>query len=130
MLGEAMVLAFDDQPQKSFEAFKRALPAKGLEKSGGPQRFWYNHGPLREMIAVPYRLARFGTSQQYGPVGTGLVIAAGLLPDLDGVTILGGWRCHNKYHRVVGHGLPFTVAGPVALTFLGALLLPAETPLL
>src|SRR5262249_56546616 len=51
-----------------------------------------------------------------------LVIAAGLLPDLDGLTILGGWRCHRRYHRVLGHGLPVTLLGPAALTLLGGLL--------
>ncbi len=66
---------------------------------------------IPEHITFSYLLAQFGVQQQYGATGTALMIAAGMLPDLDGITILGGWRCHNKYHRVVGHGLPLTVAG-------------------
>jgi hypothetical protein len=79
---------------------------------------------IPEHITFSYLLAQFGVSQQYGATGTALMIAAGLLPDLDGVTILGGWRCHNRYHRVVGHGLPVTLGGPLLLTLLGGLLLP------
>ena len=63
--------------------------------------------------------------QEFGQVGTGLLLAAGFLPDLDTLTVLGGWRCHNRYHRVLGHGLPVTLAGPAALAGVGAGLLGA-----
>jgi membrane-bound metal-dependent hydrolase YbcI (DUF457 family) len=43
------------------------------------------------------------------------MIAAGCLPDLDGLTLLGGWRCYRTYHRILGHGLPVTLAGPLLL---------------
>src|SRR5205814_791783 len=75
---------------------------------------------LPEHLALSYLLAQFGVQQAYGPGGTALMVAAGLLPDLDGVTILGGWRCHRRYHRVIGHGLPVTVAGPALLAWLGS----------
>ncbi len=48
---------------------------------------------LPEHVAFSALLAQLGAQQDYGPTGTALVIAAGLLPDLDGLTILGGWRC-------------------------------------
>jgi membrane-bound metal-dependent hydrolase YbcI (DUF457 family) len=67
---------------------------------------------IPEHIALSYLLAQFGVQQHYGPTGTALMIAAGCLPDLDGFTILGGWRLHRIYHRVVGHGLPLTLLGP------------------
>ncbi|HYT88111.1 MAG TPA: metal-dependent hydrolase [Gemmataceae bacterium] len=78
---------------------------------------------LPEHVAFSALLAQLGAQQDYGPTGTALVIAAGLLPDLDGLTILGGWRCHRTYHRVIGHGLPVTLGGPLALTLFGAWLL-------
>ena len=59
---------------------------------------------LPEHIAFSYLLAQLGPQQHYGAAGTALIVAAGLLPDLDGLTILGGWGCHRKYHRVLGHG--------------------------
>src|SRR5262249_42523998 len=65
----------------------------------------------------------FGVQQEYGPGGTALMVAAGMLPDLDGLAILGGWRCHDKYHRIVGHGLPFTLLGPLLLAAAGSFLL-------
>jgi hypothetical protein len=78
-----------------------------------------------EHLALSYLLAQFGVRQEFGPVGTGLMLTAGFLPDLDTLTVLGGWRSHNRYHRVVGHGLPVTVAGPPALAAVGAGLLGA-----
>ena len=64
---------------------------------------------IPEHVACSFLLAQLGVRQEYGPAGTALMIAAGLLPDLDGVSILGGWACHRKYHRVVGHGLVVTL---------------------
>jgi len=70
---------------------------------------------LAEHVALSYLLAQLGPQQTYGPAGTLLVMAAGLLPDLDGISILGGWQCHLKYHRKIGHGLPVTLLGPLLL---------------
>src|SRR5271154_185997 len=72
---------------------------------------------IPEHLALSYLLAQLGPQQTYGTAGTGLVMAAGMLPDLDGVSILGGWACHLKYHRKVGHGLPMTLLGPLLLTW-------------
>jgi membrane-bound metal-dependent hydrolase YbcI (DUF457 family) len=47
------------------------------------------------------------------------MIAAGCLPDSDGLTILAGWRFYRKYHRRIGHGLPLTLLGPALLAFIG-----------
>lgn len=78
---------------------------------------------LPEHVAFSFLLAHLGPQQQYGWGGTALVVAAGLLPDLDGLTVLGGWGCHRRYHRVLGHGLPVTLGGPLALALAGAALL-------
>ncbi len=75
---------------------------------------------IPEHLAFSYLLAQFGVNQEFGPGGTALMIAAGMLPDLDGLSILGGWRCHRTYHRVVGHGLPLTLAGPALLALFGS----------
>jgi membrane-bound metal-dependent hydrolase YbcI (DUF457 family) len=75
---------------------------------------------LPEHVALSFLLAQLGARQEFGPAGTALVVAAGLLPDLDGASILGGWRCHRTYHRVVGHSLPVTLFGPAVLAWLGA----------
>ena len=32
--------------------------------------------------------------------------------------------CHRRYHRVLGHGLPVTLLGPLALALFGLWLLP------
>ena len=73
-----------------------------------------------EHVACSFLLAQLGVHQQYGWPGTGLVIAAGCLPDLDGIGIIGGWRFYRRYHRILGHGLPMTLLGPAALAFLGS----------
>jgi hypothetical protein len=65
-----------------------------------------------EHVTLSFLIAQLGVQQQYGPVGTLLVIGAGNLPDLDTLTLLGGWRLYRRYHRIVGHGLPVTLAGP------------------
>src|SRR5262249_4085384 len=70
---------------------------------------------IPEHVALSYLLAQLGVQHQYGPWGTALVIAAGCLPDLDGLTILAGWRYYRTYHRIVGHGLPVALLGPAAL---------------
>jgi len=72
-----------------------------------------------EHVAFSFLLAQLGVQQQYGWQGTALVIAAGCLPDLDGIGIIGGWRFYQKYHRILGHGLPMTLLGPFALAGLG-----------
>jgi membrane-bound metal-dependent hydrolase YbcI (DUF457 family) len=71
---------------------------------------------IPEHIAFSYLLAQLGTQDQYGLWGTGLLILAGCLPDLDGLAIVFGWRFYEKYHRIVGHGLPVTLGGPLLLT--------------
>jgi membrane-bound metal-dependent hydrolase YbcI (DUF457 family) len=78
---------------------------------------------IPEHFALSFLLAQFGVQHEYGPAGTALMIGAGILPDLDGLSILGGWRWHRTYHRVLGHGLPMTLAGPALLALLGARLL-------
>jgi hypothetical protein len=75
---------------------------------------------LPEHVALSFLLAQLGVQQEYGPLGTGLMVAAGVLPDLDGLTIVGGWECHDRYHRVVGHGLPVTLGGPLVLAWVGS----------
>lgn len=75
---------------------------------------------LPEHFALSFLLAQFGVQQEYGPAGTALMMAAGCLPDLDGFTLLGGWHVYRKYHRVLGHGLPMTLAGPALLALFGA----------
>ena len=74
---------------------------------------------LPEHIAFSFLLAQFGVQHEYGWPGTALVIAAGCLPDLDGVGIIGGWKVYRKYHRILGHGLPMILLGPLALAGLG-----------
>jgi len=75
---------------------------------------------LPEHIACSFLLAQLGVQQQFGWPSTGLVMAAGCLPDLDGIGIVGGWRFYRTYHRILGHGLPMTLLGPLALAILGS----------
>src|SRR5436853_2848361 len=70
---------------------------------------------IPEHLALSYLIAQLGPHQTYGLPGTLLVMAAGMLPDLDGVSILGGWKCHLRYHRKIGHGVPMTFLGPLLL---------------
>jgi membrane-bound metal-dependent hydrolase YbcI (DUF457 family) len=77
---------------------------------------------IPEHLAMSFLLAQFGVQQNYGAGGTALLVAAGMLPDLDGLTIVGGWRCHDRYHRIIGHGLLFTLLGPALLALLGSFL--------
>jgi membrane-bound metal-dependent hydrolase YbcI (DUF457 family) len=74
---------------------------------------------IPEHLALSFLLAQFGAQAEYGGAGTGLMLAAGMLPDLDGLAVLGGWQCQRTYHRVVAHGLPVTLAGPALLAWLG-----------
>jgi len=74
---------------------------------------------IPEHLAFSYLLAQFGVQAQYGPGGTLLMLAAGMLPDLDGVTLVGGWEYHMRHHRVLGHSLPMILAGPLALALIG-----------
>jgi LexA-binding, inner membrane-associated putative hydrolase len=74
---------------------------------------------LPEHVTLSYLLAQFAVQPEYGIGGTALMIAAGCLPDLDGLTIFFGWRSYRKYHRIVGHGLPITLLGPLGLALLG-----------
>lgn len=76
---------------------------------------------LPEHVALSYVLAHLGVQQECGAIGTGLMVLAGNLPDLDGLTVLGGWRCHRRYHRVLGHGVPVTVLGPLLLAWVGSM---------
>jgi hypothetical protein len=78
---------------------------------------------LPEHLAYSFLLAQISVQQQYGPAGTALAVAAGWLPDLDVLSLLGGWSIYRRYHRVLGHGLPVTLAGPALLAGLGSSLL-------
>jgi membrane-bound metal-dependent hydrolase YbcI (DUF457 family) len=73
-----------------------------------------------EHLALAFLTAQFGVQQQYGPGGTALMMLAGFLPDLDAVTALAGWDLYRRWHRKIGHGLPMTLLGPLALALLGA----------
>src|SRR5262249_28817730 len=78
---------------------------------------------IPEHLALSSLLAQFQVQPSYGVGGTVLVLVAGMLPDLDGISILGGWNCHLKYHRKLGHGILMTLLGPLALALTGSLLL-------
>ncbi len=71
-----------------------------------------------EHFTLSFLIAQLGVQEQYGLVGTALVVAAGNLPDLDSVTLFGGWRLYRTYHRIIGHGVPVTLAGPALLALL------------
>jgi membrane-bound metal-dependent hydrolase YbcI (DUF457 family) len=79
-----------------------------------------NHMKIPEHLALSYLVAQFGVQSHYGAAGTALMLAAGMLPDLDGITLVGGWHYHRRHHRVLGHGLPLTLGGPLALALIGA----------
>jgi membrane-bound metal-dependent hydrolase YbcI (DUF457 family) len=74
---------------------------------------------IPEHIALSLLLAQFGVQEQYGLSGAALMIAAGCLPDLDGAAIVAGWRFYRRYHRILGHGLPLTIIGPLLLALIG-----------
>jgi membrane-bound metal-dependent hydrolase YbcI (DUF457 family) len=81
---------------------------------------------LPEHITLSFLLAQFGVQHACGWPGTALVIAAGVLPDLDGLGIVLGWRSYQRHHRILGHGLPVTLAGPVLLALAGVGLFGAD----
>jgi membrane-bound metal-dependent hydrolase YbcI (DUF457 family) len=72
-----------------------------------------------EHVTFSFLLAQLGVQQQYGSTGTLLMVAAGNLPDLDGLTLLAGWKVYRKFHRILGHGLPMTLVGPALLALFG-----------
>jgi membrane-bound metal-dependent hydrolase YbcI (DUF457 family) len=73
-----------------------------------------------EHVAFAFLLAQCGAQQEYGVAGTALVILAGNVPDVDVLTLLGGWRFYRNYHRVIGHGILVTLFGPALLALAGA----------
>lgn len=81
---------------------------------------------LPEHLTLSFLLAQFGVQQTYGWPGTALLMAAGVLPDLDGLGIIFGWRFYQRHHRVLGHGLPLTLAGPALLAWAGVGLFGAD----
>lgn len=81
---------------------------------------------LPEHIALSFLLAQCGVQQQYGPLGTGLVIAAGCLPDLDGLGFVFSWKLYRRHHRILGHGLPLACCGPLLLALFGGWCLGTE----
>jgi membrane-bound metal-dependent hydrolase YbcI (DUF457 family) len=86
---------------------------------------------IPEHMALSFLLAQFGVHQEYGCPGTALMIAAGCLPDLDGVVVVAGWRFYRRYHRILGHGVLVTVLAPLFLALFGGWLLGwAALPLL
>ena len=54
-----------------------------------------------EHIAASYLLEQIAVHNAYGPWGTVLMIFAGCLPDLDGLTVIAGWRSYRTYHRIL-----------------------------
>jgi membrane-bound metal-dependent hydrolase YbcI (DUF457 family) len=74
---------------------------------------------IPQHLALSFLLAQLGVQEQYGPAGTALVLAAGCLPDLDGLFLFAGWNAHRKYRGAVGHGLPVTLALPALLALVG-----------
>lgn len=75
---------------------------------------------IPEHMTLSLLLAQFQVQPEFGIGGTALLVAAGCLPDLDGVAIVFGWRFYEKFHRILGHGILVTVLGPLLLALLGA----------
>jgi inner membrane protein len=48
-----------------------------------------------------------------------LVTLAGVIPDLDGLTLLAGEEAYGRYHHVVTHGLPSALVCAAVLGWLG-----------
>jgi membrane-bound metal-dependent hydrolase YbcI (DUF457 family) len=79
-------------------------------------------GPMTilQHLALSFLLAQFIVQPDYGSAGTLLVLVAGILPDVDGLSILGGWNAQRTYRGAAGHGLPVAVAAPALLALLAA----------
>jgi hypothetical protein len=75
---------------------------------------------IPQHLALSFLLAQFGAQQQYGLAGTALVVTAGCLPDVDGLSVLAGWHAHRTCRGAVGHGLPVTLGAPLLLALLGS----------
>jgi hypothetical protein len=73
-----------------------------------------------EHVTFSFLLAQCGPQQHYGWAGTALVVLAGNLPDLDVLTLFGGYRFYRNYHRVLGHGVLMTLLGPLVLALFGS----------
>src|SRR5262245_24137924 len=87
------------------------LPASSGPLPADGRRIWRRNRDVRdrlpwpsmkvpEHVAASFLLAQLGVQARYGTAGTLLVLAVGLLPDLDGLTILAGWRTYRTYHRI------------------------------
>src|SRR5262249_32439192 len=104
-------------------SLRPARQRRGLHRRGGVRPTavpaWAGLMKPTEHVTFSFLLAQLGVQQEYGPAGTLLVVAAGTLPDLDGLTLLAGWKVYRKFHRVLGHGLPMTLAGPALLALCG-----------
>jgi hypothetical protein len=73
-----------------------------------------------EHVAFSFLIAQLGIQQHYGWAGTALVVLAGNLPDVDVLTLVGGWEFYRKHHRRLGHGVIMTLLGPLSLALLGS----------
>jgi membrane-bound metal-dependent hydrolase YbcI (DUF457 family) len=75
---------------------------------------------IPQHLALSFLLAQFVVRQDYGLAGTLLVLAAGCMPDLDGLSVLGGWNAQRAYRGAAGHGLPVALAAPALLALFAA----------
>jgi membrane-bound metal-dependent hydrolase YbcI (DUF457 family) len=73
-----------------------------------------------EHLTLSFLMAQMQVQPEYGTAGTILVLLAGNLPDLDTLTFFFNRRLFRNYHRIVGHGLPVTLAGPALLAWFGS----------
>jgi membrane-bound metal-dependent hydrolase YbcI (DUF457 family) len=75
---------------------------------------------IPQHLALSFLLTQFVVRHDYGLAGTLLVLAAGCLPDLDGLSVLGGWNVQRTYRGAAGHGLLVTLAAPAVVGLLAA----------
>lgn len=75
---------------------------------------------IPQHLALSFLLAQFDVQPRYGIGGTALVVAAGVLPDLDRLSLLAGWHAHRTCRNAAGHGLPVALAAPLLLGLLGS----------